>query len=254
MNIITYNVNGLRAAIAKGLLNWFEQTSPDVVCLQEIKLQPDQLDAEQFARLGYHVILHSAERKGYSGVALLSKRKPDYVVCGIGEQEFDCEGRVIRADFGDLTVICVYHPSGSSGAERIAYKMRFHKVWQRYIQQLALERAQLLICGDFNIAHQPIDIHDPVRNAKVSGFLPEERAWLTEFLSEGYTDAWRYLNPDLQAYSWWSYRANAKASNKGWRIDYCLLSASLLPRLCSARLLSEVAYSDHCPLEVLLKQ
>ncbi|MDO4691862.1 MAG: exodeoxyribonuclease III [Porphyromonadaceae bacterium] len=254
MKIISYNVNGLRAAIAKGLLEWLEQASPDVVCLQETKLQPDQIDAESFARLGYHVTLHSAERKGYSGVALLSKCKPDYVSCGITDQEFDCEGRMIRADFGSRTVISVYHPSGSSGVERIAYKMRFHRAWQHYIEQLSRERDQLIICGDFNIAHQPIDIHDPIRNAKVSGFLPEERAWLTEFLSDGYIDAWRYLNPDLRAYSWWTYRANARANNKGWRIDYCLISANLLPRLISARLLAEVAYSDHCPLEVVLQQ
>lgn len=253
MRIITYNVNGLRACLRKGLLGWLANNSPDVLCLQESRVSSEQVDWSGFRDLGYHsILLNSSIRKGYSGVAILSKTKPDYVEVGMGVPEFDVEARVVRADFGDRTIVCVYHPSGASGDERIIYKMRFHKAWQSYIRGLRSTREHVIICGDFNIAHEPIDIHDPIRNSRVSGFLPEERLWFADFLQDGYVDAWRHLNPNKIAYSWWSLRGNAKVNNKGWRIDYCLLSLSLLPFLASAVFHTNLPFSDHCPLEVML--
>ena len=180
MKIITYNVNGLRAAASKGLPNWLEQESPDVLCLQETKLQPDQYPASEFEALGYKAYLFSAEKKGYSGVAILTRREPDHVEYGMGLEEYDREGRFIRADFGDLSVVSVYHPSGTSGDERQDFKMIWLEAFQKYVNQLRKERPKLILCGDYNICHEPIDIHDPVRNATNSGFLPEEREWMTQ--------------------------------------------------------------------------
>lgn len=252
MKIISYNVNGLRSARAKGLLDWLAATQADVVCLQEIKLQPEQLDLEELRALGYHTYLHTAQRRGYSGVAILSRQEPDRLEYGIGVEEIDCEGRSLTAHWGALTVVCVYLPSGSSGAERIAYKMRTHLAWQAYIEHLMGRHHEIIVCGDLNVAHQSTDIHDPIRLSRVSGFLPEERDWLTNFLALGYVDAWRYLHPQEVQYSWWSYRSRARQNNKGWRIDYALLSRALLPRLEQAELCTDVVLSDHCPLVLLL--
>ena len=182
MKIITYNVNGLRAAVGKGLPEWLAQEQPDVLCLQETKLQPEQYPAEAFEALGYKAWLFSAQKKGYSGVAILSRREPDHVEYGMGIEKYDNEGRFIRADFGDLSVISVYHPSGTSGDERQAFKMEWLEDFQNYVVELQKSRPKLILCGDYNICHEPIDIHDPVRNATNSGFLPEEREWMTRFL------------------------------------------------------------------------
>lgn len=250
MKIITYNVNGLRSATSKGLADWLRAEDPDVLCIQETKLQPDQFPAEVFEALGYKAYLYSAEKKGYSGVAILTKQTPDHVEYGMKIDAYDREGRFIRADFGDLSVVSVYHPSGSSGDERQAFKMVWLDDFQRYVTDLRRSRPNLVLCGDYNICHESIDIHDPVRNATNSGFLPEERAWMSGFLNEGFVDSFRYLHPDKQEYSWWSYRFQSRAKNKGWRIDYCMLTESLKDALKSARILGEAVHSDHCPVAV----
>lgn len=250
MKIITYNVNGLRSATSKGLADWLRAEDPDVLCIQETKLQPDQFPAEVFETLGYKAYLYSAEKKGYSGVAILTKQTPDHVEYGMKIDAYDREGRFIRADFGDLSVVSVYHPSGSSGDERQAFKMVWLDDFQRYVTDLRRSRPNLVLCGDYNICHESIDIHDPVRNATNSGFLPEERAWMSGFLNEGFVDSFRYLHPDKQEYSWWSYRFQSRAKNKGWRIDYCMLTESLKDALKSARILGEAVHSDHCPVAV----
>jgi len=252
MKIISYNVNGVRAAINRGFLQWLEAESPDVLCLQEIKATHDQIPLVEFEALGYHHYWYPAQKKGYSGVALLSRIKPDHVEFGMGIERYDQEGRFLRADFGDLSVVSVYHPSGSSGDERQAFKMQWLRDFETYIETLRTVRPRLIVSGDYNICHRAIDIHDPVRNATVSGFLPEEREWMSAFLSKGYVDTFRHLVKAPHNYSWWSYRANARVNNKGWRIDYNMITENLLPHLHSARILADVVHSDHCPVVVEL--
>ena len=244
----TYNVNGLRAAVGKGLPEWLEQEQADVVCIQETKLQPDQYPEEALSALGYKHYLYSAQKKGYSGVAILTKREPDHVEYGMGMEEYDNEGRFIRADFGDISVVSVYHPSGTSGDERQAFKMVWLEKFQEYVTGLRKSRPKLILCGDYNICHEPIDIHDPIRNATNSGFLPEEREWMTRFLNAGFIDTFRLLHPEQQEYTWWSYRFNSRAKNKGWRIDYCMVTEPVRPLLREARILNDAVHSDHCPM------
>lgn len=247
MKIITYNVNGVRSALNKGLITWLMREKPDVLCLQETKAQPDQIPAEEFEALGYHCHWFSAEKKGYSGVGILSLQKPDAVYQGIGIDRYDAEGRLIRADFGDVTVVSVYHPSGTTGDERQAFKMEWLEDFYDYAHDLSGIRPNLILSGDYNICHRPIDIHDPVRNANSSGFLPEEREWMEDFLNSGFTDTFRVFNKHPHHYTWWSYRAGARARNLGWRIDYNMTSNSLREKLLNARILPEAVHSDHCP-------
>lgn len=250
MKIISYNVNGIRAAINKGFLEWLDATKPDVICLQEIKAIHEQIPLLDFEAMGYHHYWFPAEKKGYSGVGILSLQKPDQVVTGMQMPQYDREGRFLRADFGDLSVVSVYHPSGSSGEERQAFKMQWLDDFNNCIADLRKHRPNLIVSGDYNICHQAIDIHDPVRNATVSGFLPEERAWMSDFLASGFIDSFRQLVKEAHHYSWWSYRANARTNNKGWRIDYNMLTESLLPHLKSAGIMPEAVHSDHCPVWV----
>ncbi|MDR0748447.1 MAG: exodeoxyribonuclease III [Tannerellaceae bacterium] len=256
MKIITYNVNGLRSAITKGFTEWLAQENPDVVCIQETKLQPEQFPSGEFTQLGYYAYLFSAQKRGYSGVAIFSKQKPDHVEIGMGIQAYDNEGRFIRADYGDLSIVSVYHPSGSSGDERQRFKMEWLEAFQTYVLELRKSHPNLILCGDYNICHESIDIHDPIRNAKNSGFLPEEREWMTGFLNTGFTDSFRYKNPAKQQYTWWSYRFNARTNNKGWRIDYCMVSEPMNSRISDAYILNDAEHSDHCPavLEISDKQ
>jgi exodeoxyribonuclease-3 len=248
MRIITYNVNGIRAALNKNLAGWITAAAPDILCLQEIKADTDQIPLEVFEKLGYHHFWFPAQKKGYSGVAILSRPKPDDVEAGMGIEAYDNEGRFIRADFGDLSVVSVYHPSGSSGDERQAFKMQWLADFQSYVTELRQKRPKLVLSGDYNICHRPIDIHDPIRNATVSGFLPEEREWMEQFLAHGYTDTFRHLNKDPHHYTWWSYRANARRNNKGWRIDYNMTTENLSNEIAKARILPEAVHSDHCPV------
>jgi exodeoxyribonuclease-3 len=246
--IATYNVNGLRSALSKGLTDWMLQANPDVLCLQEIKSQEDQLDLDLFRSLGYEPYLFPAEKKGYSGVAIFSKQKPNAVVKGLGHDLFDFEGRSIRLDFGDWSVISTYFPSGSSGDDRQTVKMQFLEFYQDYINTLRHERKNLIVCGDFNICHRAIDIHNPVSNAKSSGFLPEERDWMEQFLNSGFVDTFRTVNPNPHHYTWWSFRAGARSKNLGWRIDYICASESLSDKLERAVILPDAKHSDHCPV------
>jgi exodeoxyribonuclease III len=251
VKILSYNVNGIRAAMKKGLIDFLRAESPDVVCLQEIKATSDQFDTDLFRELGYaHLYFHSAEKKGYSGVAILSKHKPDHVETGCGTSLYDCEGRILRADFGDVSVMSIYMPSGTTGEIRQAFKYKFLDFFFEYIRELRKERKKLVLCGDWNIAHTEIDIHNPKSNAKTSGFLPEERAWLSRFLAEGYIDSFRHFSGELHQYSWWSSRFGARDRNLGWRIDYHIVTDSLKDQLRSASILQQARHSDHCPVVV----
>lgn len=252
MKIISYNVNGIRAAISKGLLEWIACESPDVICFQELKATPDQIPLMEIESVGYHHYWFPAQKKGYSGVGLLSKKEPDNVVYGMENKKYDDEGRFLRADFGDLSVISVYHPSGTSGDERQDFKMEWLDFFRGYVNELRKYRPKLVISGDYNICHEAIDIHDPVRNATNSGFLPEERQWFTDFLSDGYIDSYRMLHKEPGHYSWWSYRFNARANNKGWRIDYHIVTENLKDNITNTAIYPEAVHSDHCPIMVEL--
>ncbi len=248
MRIVTYNVNGIRAAMGKGLIDWIKQTDPDVLCLQEVKATPEQVGVFELEELGYHHYWYPAQKKGYSGVAIFTKIKPKNVVYGCGIAEYDFEGRVIRADFDDFSVMSVYHPSGSSGDERQAFKMKWLSDYTNYINEVKKTQPDLILSGDFNICHKAIDIHNPKSNANTSGFLPEEREWMEQFINTGFIDTFRHFNQEPHQYSWWSYRAGSRDKNLGWRIDYNLASESLASRLKRSIILPEAKHSDHCPV------
>mgnify|MGYP001441650679 FL=1 len=247
--ILTYNINGIRAALKKDLDSWIDSSKADIVCLQEIKAKPEQFNVEVFNKLGFECFINSAEKPGYSGVAILSKIKPKNVEYGCGIEKIDFEGRVIRADYDNYSVMSVYFPSGSNPL-RQAFKMEFLDLFYDYIQELKKKIPNLIISGDYNICHTAIDIHNPQRNKNTSGFLPEERDWVTKFIASGFVDSFRHLNSEPHNYSWWSYRANSRVKNLGWRIDYNMISESLLPNLNRSVILSQAVHSDHCPVLV----
>ena len=250
MRIISYNVNGIRAAITKGFIDWLQQANPDVICLQEIKATEDQIPTNDITAAGYpYQYYFSANKKGYSGVAILSKTEPKKVLYGTGIESMDFEGRNLRADFDGISVMSLYLPSGTN-IDRLSHKFNYMDEFQTYINNLKNEIPNLVICGDYNICHQAIDIHDPIRNATVSGFLPHERNWIDGFMKAGFIDSFRHFNKDPHHYSWWSYRAGARGNNKGWRIDYNLVSESLKDRMTRAVILPEAKHSDHCPILV----
>ncbi|KAA5531933.1 exodeoxyribonuclease III [Paenimyroides baculatum] len=250
MKILSYNVNGIRAAITKGFLDWLQAANPDVICLQEIKATQDQIPVLEITAAGYPFQYYfSAEKKGYSGVAILCKTEPKQIVFGTGIDYMDEEGRNVRVDFDDVSVMSLYLPSGTN-IDRLGHKFQYMADFQNYINELKKEVPNLIICGDYNICHQAIDIHDPIRNAKVSGFLPEEREWLDTFMKNGFLDSFRMLNPEPHHYSWWSYRANARNNNKGWRIDYNLIAENMKDRVKRAYILPDAKHSDHCPVAI----
>ena len=252
MKIISYNVNGIRAAIKKGLVEWLSQASPDVFCVQETKAHQEQVDTAEIEALGYiYQYWFSAQKKGYSGVAIFSKVEPKNVAYGTGIEYMDNEGRNLRIDFEDFSVMSLYLPSGTNSA-RLDYKFKYMDDFLEYVSELRKDIPNMIICGDYNICHQAIDIHDPVRNKKVSGFLPEEREWLDNFINSGFIDTFRHFNNEPHNYSWWSYRANARNNNKGWRIDYHLATKPMEDRLKRALILPEAKHSDHCPILVEL--
>ncbi len=250
--IFTYNVNGIRAALNKGLAEWLRKARPDVLMIQESKAQKEQVDTGVFEKLGYSDYWFSAEKKGYSGVCILSLEEPDHIEYGMGIREYDMEGRTIRADFGELSLLNVYIPSGTTGDIRQDFKMLFLERFLDYLNRLRMEKPNLMVSGDFNIAHREIDIHNPVSNKKSSGFLPEERAWVDGFLASGFEDSYRKMNPEVTGYTWWSFRSNARAKNLGWRLDYNMATTELAPRIINAGILPEVHHSDHCPAWVEL--
>ncbi len=248
MRIITANTNGIRAAERKGFFDWLSQQNADVVCIQETKAQIDQLD-EKFSPSPFHCFYHDAQKKGYSGVAIYSKTNPDEIIYGLGIEDIDREGRFIEARFGNLSVISLYLPSGSSGEERQNFKFSVLERFKSYLDSIANNGRDTIICGDWNIAHKAIDLKNWRGNQKNSGFLPEERAWLDAvFVDEKWFDAFRQVNQEAEQYTWWSNRGQAWANNVGWRIDYQIISASLKEKVKAAAIYKEDRFSDHAPL------
>jgi exodeoxyribonuclease-3 len=250
MKIISYNVNGIRAAIKKGFIDWLKSANPDVICLQEIKALKEQLDLDVFVEAGYKFnYWFSAQKKGYSGVAILSKTEPNHVEYGTGIASMDFEGRNIRADFDNVSVMSLYLPSGTND-DRLDHKFEYMDMFQDYINELKKDIPNLIVCGDYNICHEEIDIHNPKGLSKVSGFLPSERKWIGGFMNTGFTDSFRHLNKEPDNYTWWSYRANSRANNKGWRLDYAMVSNPIQEKIKRAVILSDAVHSDHCPILV----
>ena len=252
MKIISYNVNGIRAAVKKGFIDWLIKENPDIICLQEIKALKSQLDLDLFNKAGYdYNYWYSAQKKGYSGVAILSKIKPNHIEYGTGIKSMDYEGRNLRLDFDNFSIMSMYLPSGTN-LDRLQHKLEYMAMFQEYVNKLKSSIGNLIIAGDYNICHKAIDIHDPVRNKNVSGFLPVEREWLQGFIDSGFIDSFRYFCDLPHRYSWWSYRANSRANNKGWRIDYIMVAKSLDRNLLNADILDNIYHSDHCPISVSL--
>lgn len=253
MKIISYNVNGIRAAFTKDFIGWLSVANPDIICFQESKANETQIDTQSFENLGYQTYWYSAQKKGYSGVGIATKVQPKNIVYGCGIEDYDNEGRIIRADFEDFSIISVYVPSASN-IERLDFKMQFCHDFLAYIKELRKEIPNLIICGDFNICHQAIDIHNPEGLKNVSGFLPMEREWMSQFIDEcGLLDSFRVFNNEPDNYTWWSYRQNSRARNKGWRLDYHFVADTLKNRLKRAVILNEAVHSDHCPVMIELE-
>ncbi len=244
--IISYNVNGIRAAIKKGFLDFLKEHQFDIVCVQETKAMKEQVGVALIEELGYHHNWFSAEKKGYSGVAIFSKAEPDKIVTGCGIEKYDREGRIIRADFGDVTILNCYFPSGTAGDIRQDFKYEYLDDFFKWVKKLKKTRKKLIVVGDYNVAHTEMDIHNPKSNKKNSGFLPEEREWMTKWFDSGFVDAYRHLNPEKVEYSWWSYRANARSNNKGWRIDYQSVTENLKDQLVESYHMKDAVHSDHC--------
>jgi exodeoxyribonuclease-3 len=254
MRIISYNVNGIRAAMNKGFIEWLKTEPADVICVQETKALKDNVDHQQFTKLGYHDYWFSAQKKGYSGVAVFTKTKPDNIVLGNGHGASDDEGRVIQLDFGDTRLINAYFPSGTSGDERQGFKYGWLDEFLSYLNKLKKKHPKLILCGDYNIAHHEIDIHDPKGNKKSSGFLPEERAWMDKFIASGWVDSFRVIHPEPHRYSWWSQRfPSVRLQNKGWRIDYIAVTEPLRKNIQDAEIYPDIKHSDHCPVYLDIK-
>jgi len=254
LRIITYNVNGIRSAINKGFIEWLKTDPADVICVQETKAAKENIDHTILTGLGFHDYWYSAQKKGYSGVAVFTKRKPDNVLYGNGHRVSDDEGRILQLDFGDIRLINAYFPSGTSGDLRQAFKYEWLDEFYLYLEELKKQKPKIILVGDYNIAHKEIDIHDPKGNKKSSGFLPSERAWFDKLLESGFTDSFRHFVPEPHHYSWWSQRfPTVRLQNKGWRIDYLNVTTPLVPSLVSAKILADVKHSDHCPVFLELK-
>ena len=254
LTIASYNVNGIRAALKKGLIEWIKEVGPDVICFQETKAQPEQIEDQLFQELGYHCYWFSAIKKGYSGVGIISKIEADHIETGIGDDRFDSEGRNIRIDIGDLSIMSAYYPSGTTGGPRQAFKYEYLDYIYDYLQQLKKERPKLIVSGDYNVAHLDIDIHNPKKQNKTSGFLPEERAWMSKLFDSDFLDVYRKFNKEPHNYSWWSYRAAARKNNKGWRIDYHAATKALEIQLVAAEIRPDAMHSDHCPVMMELSR
>ncbi len=253
MKIVTYNVNGIRAAIKKGLVDWVVNQNVDVICFQETKSQPEQVDMSAFEAAGYHAYWHSAEKKGYSGVLTLSKFPAAQAVVGMGNEKYDREGRVIRTDIQGYSIFNCYFPSGSSGEERHQYKMEFLSDFRPYIDSMRENINPIIVVGDYNIVHTELDIHNPKRKDNPSGYRLEERAWMDEWFGNGFIDAYRSKYPEKIEFSWWSYRAGSRGKNKGWRIDYISVDNQLAEKIVDVAHYKDDQHSDHCALELILK-
>lgn len=255
MRIISYNVNGIRAAIKKGFIDWLKTDPADIICLQETKATNADIDVKLLEDLGFEHHWFSAQKKGYSGVAVFTRIKPDSIKAGCGFEMSDFEGRVIELQFGDIKLINAYFPSGTSGDERQTYKYKFLDEFRGYLEKTKKKNPKIILCGDYNIAHNEIDIHDPKGNKKSSGFLPEERTWMDTFLGAGWLDTFRVFHAEPHRYSWWSQRfPSVRLNNKGWRIDYFSVTTALKDQLVDADIYHDVKHSDHCPIYLEIKQ
>ena len=252
MKIISYNVNGIRSALSKAFVDFLKAEQADVVCLQELKAQEADIPSVLFENLGYHCYYYPAQKKGYSGVGILTKIKPEAVNYGMGHDLFDAEGRVMGAMINGKLVVSAYFPSGTTGDIRQQVKYEFLDQFYDWVQKHPSKSA-MVICGDYNICHNPIDIHDPVANKNSSGFLPEERAWMDKWFTTGMKDAFRVINQAADQYTWWSFRTNARARNKGWRIDYISVAEHMSEQIADAGILSNYVHSDHCGIYVKMQ-
>jgi exodeoxyribonuclease-3 len=253
IKLLCWNVNGVRALVKKGFFPWLQKESPDILCLQETKVSPDNLTKELLEIPGYQTIWNYGERKGYSGVATFTRQPPKQTALTFGAPEFDKEGRVIITTYPEFTLCNVYFPNGKKNAERLKYKMDFYEAFYNYLEPLRKKGEKIIICGDVNTAHQEIDLAHPKENSKISGFLPVERAWLDKLFFHGYMDSFRYFHKEPGQYSWWDMKTGARARDIGWRIDYFIISENLLPHVDKAYILKEVQGSDHCPIGLILK-
>jgi len=253
IRILCWNVNGVRAVARKGFLEWLGAESPDILCLQETKAHPEQLETDLAQPNGYHAYWNAPERPGYSGVATFSRETPQSVENGFGVPEFDAEGRVVMARYPEFTLFNVYFPNGKKDAERLKYKMDFYEAFLRFVDGLTARGEKLVICGDFNTAHKEIDLARPKENEKTSGFLPIEREWMDRFVAHGYVDTFRHFSKEPHQYSWWDMKSRARERNVGWRIDYFFVTEDLVESVSSAFILSDVVGSDHCPVGITLK-
>ena len=253
LKLISWNVNGIRAAYKKGFLDWFSRENPDILCLQETKAHPDQLIDELKSVNGYQSHFSSAEKKGYSGVVIYTKPKPVKVSNGIGIKKFDSEGRFIITEFKEFTLFNIYFPNGKASKERLKYKMDFYEDFLKHCKKLIKQNKKIVICGDVNTAHKEIDLARPKENEKISGFLPQEREWIDKFLDAGFIDTFRLFNKEPENYTWWDMMTRARDRNVGWRIDYFYVTENLKKNVKSASILSDVMGSDHCPIQLDLK-
>jgi len=253
MNITTWNINGIRAALQNGIDQWIREFLPDVLCLQEIKAKPEQFDSTKFEEMGYKCFWNPAERPGYSGVGVLLKKQPNQIKFGLGHPQFDSEGRVIQLSFPDFELFNVYFPNGGRELERVPYKLEFYAFLLNYCDNLHKNNRAIILTGDFNTAHQEIDLKHPRENQKHTGFLPEERVWIDYYLQHGFVDIYRKIYPQRIQYTWWTYRMNARQKGVGWRLDYFLISNSLVPKVKDVIIHEEVKGSDHCPVTLQIQ-
>lgn len=250
MRLVSWNVNGIRAIERKGFLNWLGNESPDILCVQETKSHPEQLKNDLLEPGGYTTYWSAAERKGYSGVAVFTKTEPKFVKEGLGVKEFDTEGRTLILDYENFSLFNIYFPNGRNGNVRVPFKLAFYDAFLKKVEKLRKAGKKLVICGDVNTAHTEIDLARPKENEKNTGFLPEERAWVSKFLSQGYIDTFRHFNKDPGHYTWWDYKTKARERDVGWRLDYFFITPNLLPELKKAFILKKVYGSDHCPIGI----
>ncbi len=253
MRILSWNVNGIRAAYKKGFLDWLKEEDPDILCIQETKAHPDQLTDDLRNPEGYESYFSSAEKKGYSGVAIYTKQKPKKVEHGFGIKKFDSEGRILVAEYPKFVLMSIYYPNGKASAERLKYKMEFYDAFLKFTNKLKKQGKNIIVCGDVNTAHKEIDIARPKENEKISGFLPEERAWIDKFLSDGYVDTFRMFNNEPDNYTWWDQITRARDRNVGWRIDYFYVNVEFKKNVKDAFILADVMGSDHCPIGIEIK-
>ena len=254
MRILSWNINGIRAIDKKGFFNWFQKVHPHILCLQEIKAEKDQFPPHLKNTPEYHIYINPAERKGYSGVATYSKIPPTAVDMGFGIDIFDTEGRVLITEYQNFVLFNIYYPNGKQNQQRLDYKLKFYDTFLSYADNLKAEGKNIIVCGDFNTAHKPIDLARPKANETISGFLPVERAWIDTFIDHGYVDTFREFNKEPDQYTWWSMRTRARDRNIGWRIDYFFVNKEFLPQIQDAFILTDVMGSDHCPIGIEIKQ